>query len=74
MKQKCERRKKPLTKEIFERPARTVPFFGNNGAHPQDKEINEVARVEATQGLTITKKILIYLFPRPKTWVPVRAR
>jgi len=44
----------------------TVVFFGNSGAHPQDTEINDVGELEATQGLLVTKEIILHLFPAPK--------
>lgn len=57
----------------FEHSAKAVTFFGNSGAHPQEKEINEVGKEEATQGLIVTRKILIYLFPRlPRTFIAVK--
>ena len=45
--------------------ATTVTFFGGKGAHPQDSELNSVGELEATQGLLVTKELLIALFPSP---------
>ena len=43
--------------------ATTVLFFGGKGAHPEDTAINEIGELEATQGLRVTKALLVALFP-----------
>jgi len=43
--------------------AATVTFFGNKSAHPQDVEINQVGELEASQGLIVTKALLLKLYP-----------
>lgn len=65
--QKAARTQPAVLPTKLERLARTVTFFGNSGAHPQDQEINEVGKLEATQGLLVTKEILTSLFPPPRT-------
>lgn len=50
--------------------ATTVTFFGGKGAHPQDSEINMIGELEATQGLRVTKELLVALYPPPTSqWV-----
>jgi hypothetical protein len=43
----------------------SVTFFGNKGAHPQDDEINEIGELEASQGLRVTKVLLLKMYPMP---------
>ena len=46
--------------------ANTVSFFGGKGAHPEEDNINLVGELEATQGLRVTKDLLLALFPPPE--------
>ena len=46
--------------------ANTVTFFAGKGAHPEDTDINLVGELEATQGLRVTKELLLALFPPPQ--------
>jgi len=46
--------------------ANTVSFFGGKGAHPEEDGINLVGELEATQGLRVTKDLLLALFPAQK--------
>ena len=55
-----------------ERLANTVIFFGGKGAHPEETSINEVGELEATQGLRVTKELLLALFPPPPPAPPQR--
>jgi hypothetical protein len=45
--------------------ATTVTFFGGKGAHPEDTEINQVGDIEATNGVWVSKELLLALFPAP---------
>jgi hypothetical protein len=45
--------------------ATTVTFFGGKGGHPADTEINKVGEIEASNGLWVTKVLLLALFPPP---------
>jgi len=47
--------------------AMTVTFFGGKGAHPEDSEINDVGDIEASNGLWVTKALLLALFPPAAT-------
>jgi len=46
--------------------ATTVTFFGGKGTHPQESDLNLVGELEATQGLMVTKELLIALYPSSK--------
>jgi hypothetical protein len=56
------------------RLATTITFFGGKGAHPGESEINLVGELEATQGLRVTKELLLFLFPPPPPKDPIPAQ
>lgn len=63
------RQKDGLLNEAQHQLATTVTFFGGEGAHPENashpanEEINLVGRVEAENGVWVTKTLLLALFP-----------
>jgi len=69
------RNKHQLFTEKQHHLATMVTFFGGKGGHPEDSEINDVGEIEARSGLSVTKELLLALFPPPPSpdptsWAP----